>query len=124
MKEQRAPREAATGMLFGVVVGFVLGVATGVFPASAWIIAPAVVLAFFATAVSRPIRYDRLASLGGVLVGAGAFFIYGIISTVAACIGTTDFCGRADVTPVTLVAASLLAMGCLVGLVASRRGRA
>lgn len=125
MTEQHAERRgSATPTLFGAFFGVILALITGVVPVSAWIIVPSLLVALAAITFSRPVRYDRLAAFGGVLIGAGAFYVYGAVTTVAACVGTADFCGRADVIPVALVAGSLLATGSVVALVARGRARA
>lgn len=110
-------------VLIGVFLGALLGLITGVLPVAAFLVVPALLAAFAAILIPRPLRFDRLATFGGILIGGGAFYTYGVVNTVLACLGTSDFCGRADVLPLIVVAASLLAAGTLVAVSAGRRAR-
>lgn len=115
-----ASRGTRGNPIFGVALGALLGLITLVVPIASWLVVPVLLAAIAGILLSRPIRYDRLSTFGGILIGGGASWAYGVVNTVLACVGTSDFCGKADVMPMTIVAAALLAIG---GLVAVRAGR-
>jgi hypothetical protein len=110
-------------LLVGAFLGALLGLLTGVIPVAALFVVPGLLAYLAASLIARPIRYDRLTTFGGALIGGGAFYAYGVANTVLACVGTADFCGRADVLPLTVVAASLLAIGIMMTITSGRRGR-
>ncbi|HEV8402357.1 MAG TPA: hypothetical protein VGQ31_04920, partial [Candidatus Limnocylindrales bacterium] len=62
-------------------------------------------------------------SLAGGLVGAGAIFLFGTINTIAACSGTDDFCGNANVWPLGAFALLTIATGAVAAFVVARRIR-
>jgi hypothetical protein len=124
MTEQPAVRQRlGSNVLLGSSLGAVLAIVIGVLPASGYVLAPVLLVALAAILVLRPIRYSRLAGFGGVLVGAGALFLYGVVNTVVACARTSDFCGQANVLPLFAVAVVMLGTGGLVAAAASKHAR-
>lgn len=123
MSDHVAHRPTGDKTLLGFFLGALLAIVIGVYPASAWVLTPGLIVALTWILGRRPIRYASLAAFGGVLLGGGVLFAYGVVNTVVACIGTVDFCGRADVLPLTLLAVGLLVSGALLTTSAARRAR-
>lgn len=121
MTEQHVIHQrVGSNVLLGGFLGALLAIVTAVFPASGFLLAPALIVALAVILVSRPVQYGRLAIFGGALIGAGALYMYGVVNTVVACVGTSDFCGQANVLPLLALAVAMLGTG---GLVASTAGR-
>ena len=55
----------------------------------------------------------QLAEISGVLLGSGGIFLFGALNTVAACEGTDDFCGNANVVPLFALALGMIVLGIL-----------
>lgn len=124
MTEHPTTRQSVgSKVILGAFLGAVLAIVTVVFPASAYVLAPALILTLAAILLSRPIRYSRVAVFGGVLFGAGALYLYGVVNTVVACAPTSDFCGQANVVPLFALAVAMLGTGGLVAVSANQRAR-
>jgi hypothetical protein len=121
MSEQPvAGRRSSSIVLLSAFLGAVIAIATIVVPIIAPVVALAVVIAFAGSLLSKPLRYGRLAGFGGVFIGAGAMYAYGVVNNSLACLGTT--CSRGpDITPLAALAVGLLASGVVIVVVAGRR---
>ena len=69
-------------------------------------------------------RSRHLAEIAGVLLGSGGLFLFGALNTVAACQGTNDFCGNANVVPLFALALGMIVLGTLSTAGALRDHRA
>ena len=107
--------------IFAALIGILLAIATGVVPSIAFVLAPVLIVAFVVIVVSRPVRNANLAAFAWLLIGAGGAFLYGVVNTVAACQGTADFCGSANVIPLLALAAGLIPVGSLLAAAVRRR---
>jgi hypothetical protein len=112
---QATRRPNADSLIVGVLLGVALAVPTAVFPISGLPIVAGLLLVLASTLVARPVALGRLASIAGVLIGAGLLYLYGVANTVAACWQTADFCGQANVLPLLGLALSLILVGTLIG---------
>lgn len=118
-----ARQHAGTNVLIGAFMGAVLSIGTAVVPVAGLVLAPALVAILGVLLLSKPVRYDRVVTLGAVLIGSGAVYLYGVANTVVACVGTTNFCDGADARPLLALAVALLATGGGIASVARRRAR-
>jgi hypothetical protein len=109
---------------------FILGGATGLLVSLLVSLSPVVVVVvvvavLIATVIGVAMDLDpsRSMFLAGVLVGAGTLFLYGVINTIAACSVTEDFCGNANVWPLTVLALVTIGGGALAAVVVAVRDR-
>ena len=113
-----------------MVPRFVLGAATGLLIAllvslSPVLVVVAVAAVLIATVISiaQDAEMPRTMALAGTLVGAGTLFLYGSVNTFAACVGTDDFCGNANVWPLTLLALATIGCGAATAAIVASRVR-
>ncbi len=107
--------EFLVAVLFGVVIGLLVSFFVVL---SLALVVGALALALIGLAQ----RNDRRAALAsGVLIGSGGLFLYGAITTVAACLD--DRCGDGNPWLFALFAVTAVGVGLVSGLVAFRRIR-
>ena len=98
----------------GFGLGLISGLVLGVFAALSPVITIVVIGLLIPTAAlgvrarADPIRSLALAS---ALIGSGAVLLFFAANTVAACIGTDDFCGNANPWSLAAFAAASLGVG-------------
>jgi hypothetical protein len=106
---------------------FVLGVATGLLAGLLISLSPvlavvgvvaALILAF--VGIARRADPPRSMFVAGLLVGAGGLLLVGAINTIASCSTTDDFCGNANVWPLSLLAIATTGGGAIAAAVARR----
>jgi hypothetical protein len=109
---QRVGHSLFTGFLIGLLLGLIsvelLPIALALVP-----------LALLASALAlRSVPLDRPVSAGiaGFLLGVGAVLLFGALNTFAACAGTEDFCGNANIAPLFALALFTLACGALASI--------
>lgn len=109
-------RRSGFGIVRGLLVGVLLGLIALVLVPIALALVP---LALLATAMALgevPLDRPRSAGSAGILVGAGAVFMFGALNTVAACAGTEDFCGNTNIVPLLAFALFTLTCGVVVSI--------
>jgi hypothetical protein len=119
IEPDRTRSALASRLLLGVATGLLLGLLMLLSP----VIAVVAILAVVGGTVVSVRRADplRAIQLAGTLIGAGALLVYGVINTVAACAGTDDFCGNANVWPLAALAVVTVGVGAVAAVVAVAR---
>lgn len=105
-----------SGIVPGLVIGVLLGLISMVLVAIALAVVPLAMLASAKALREVPLDGPRSAGIAGVLVGAGAVFMFGALNTFAACAGTEDFCGNANIVPFLALALVTLTWGVVASI--------
>lgn len=107
-------------VLVGIPAGFLVAIASIVYPALGLPIGTAAVLATVGVALFRPFGPRWIALIAGALLGAGGMYFLGVMNTIASCVETSDFCGQANVMPALGIAVALVVLGAIEARVALR----
>lgn len=102
-----------------VAIGVLVSLLVSVVPT----VSVAVIVTALAVAIASPFRADRRRGVqaAGVLVGSGAFYLYGAINTTLACLDNR--CGNGNPLPLLLFALLSVGVGVATGasLITARR---
>jgi 4-amino-4-deoxy-L-arabinose transferase-like glycosyltransferase len=109
-------RRRGSSIVPGLLIGVLLGLISMVLVAIALALVPLALLVSAKALREVPLDRQRSAGSAGVLVGAGAVFTFGALNTVAACAGTEDFCGNANIVPFLAFALFTLTWGVVVSI--------
>jgi len=111
---------AVPRLLLGVATGLLLGLLLSLSPIAA-VVAVAVVLGITIISVVRRGDSSRTLLLAGTLVGVGIFSLYAVVNTTTSCIDTDDFCGNANIWPLSAMAVITIAVGAVAAAIVARR---
>jgi hypothetical protein len=107
----------------GLLIGALLGLTSVVLMPIALALIPLALLASAKALREVPLPTRRSAGIAGVLVGAGSVFMFGALNTFAACVGTEDFCGDANIEPFLAFALLTLTCGVVVSILTVVRSK-
>lgn len=115
------------GPVRALVIGIALGLGLGLLAVQVFVLLfllPIVAIGVVWSARTTPsITPDSVATSAGILVGMGSILLLGSGNTYLACRQTEDFCGNANVIPLTGYAVVLLVVGVLAAVTTVRRAQ-